>query len=179
MATAFVLLGFTIKQPPSATVCYAAPQKGNIQRRIFKSVLVWPNFGSDSGGPTAIFSLFSNHHFYSPAQPVNKLFTVRDLLDKPWSQFSSLFSRGSMPSFLQRIGLSIFPFLRSSIFIELKCSRSTATYQVQRVVQRLGVVSQVVRGTDNHHYVVVINHDQNLGQIWLLQLSQRPRDRHQ
>ena len=39
-----------------------------------------------------IFIYFFNDHFYFPAQLVGG-FTLSDLLDKPWSQVSSLLQR--------------------------------------------------------------------------------------
>ena len=62
------------------------------------------------------FFYFSfNHHFYCPAQLVGG-FTLSDLLDKLWSQVSSLPPPGTCIQFLSRIGFSIHHC--SSIFIE-------------------------------------------------------------
>ena len=52
------------------------------------------------------FLFFFNHHFYFPAQLVGG-FTLSDLLDKPWSQVSSLLPPGTCLQFLLRIGFSI------------------------------------------------------------------------
>ena len=56
-----------------------------------------------------LFFVF-HHHFYFPAQLVVD-FTLSDLLDKPWSQVSSLLPPGSCLQFLSRIGYSAFPLL--------------------------------------------------------------------
>ena len=45
-------------------------------------------------------------HFYFPAQLVGG-FTLSDLLDKPWSQVSSLLPHGTRLQFLSRTGFSI------------------------------------------------------------------------
>ena len=52
------------------------------------------------------FFLFFYHHFYFPAQLVGS-FTLSDLLDKPWSQVSSLLPPGTCLQFLSHIGFSI------------------------------------------------------------------------
>ena len=50
---------------------------------------------------------FFYYHFYLPAHLVGG-FTLSDLLDKPWSQVSSLVPPGTyVPSFLSRIGFSV------------------------------------------------------------------------
>ena len=60
-----------------------------------------------SGGRTDFFILFFLfQHFYFPAQVVGG-FTLSDLLDKPWSQVSSLLPPGTRLQFLSRIGFSI------------------------------------------------------------------------
>ena len=46
------------------------------------------------------------HYFYFPAQLVGG-FTLSDLLDKPWSQVSSLLPHRTCLQFLSRIGFSI------------------------------------------------------------------------
>ena len=52
------------------------------------------------------FLFFFDGHFYLPAQLVGG-FTLSDLLDKPWSQVSSLLPPGTCLQFLSRIGFSI------------------------------------------------------------------------
>ena len=55
-----------------------------------------------------IFFLILGNHFYFPAQLVLVgYFTLSDLLDKPWSQVSSLLPPGTCLQFLSRIGFSI------------------------------------------------------------------------
>ena len=50
--------------------------------------------------------MYIDHHFYFPAQLVGG-FALSDLLDKPWSQVSSLLPPGTCLQFLSRIGVSI------------------------------------------------------------------------
>ena len=50
--------------------------------------------------------LFFSNHVYFPAQLVGG-FTLSDLLDKPWSQVSSLLPPGTCLKFLSRMGFSI------------------------------------------------------------------------
>ena len=45
-----------------------------------------------------IFVIFFSYHFYFPAQLVGG-FTLSDLVDKPWSQASSLLPPGTCPHF--------------------------------------------------------------------------------
>ena len=52
------------------------------------------------------FLFFFSHHFFFPAQLVGG-FTLSDLLDKPWSQVSSLLPPDTCLQFLSRIGFSI------------------------------------------------------------------------
>ena len=54
----------------------------------------------------ADFFLFYFYHFHSPAQLVGG-FTLSDLLDKPWSQVSSLSPPRTCLQFLSRLGFSI------------------------------------------------------------------------
>ena len=49
---------------------------------------------------------FFNNHFYLPAQLAGS-FTLSDLLDKPWSQVSSLLPPGMFLQLLSRIGFSV------------------------------------------------------------------------
>ena len=57
---------------------------------------------------TFFFFFFFNHHFYFPAQLlIVGGFTISDLLDKRWSQVSSLLPPGTRLQFLSRIGFSI------------------------------------------------------------------------
>ena len=49
---------------------------------------------------------FFYRHFYFPAQLVGG-FTLGDLLDKPWSQVSSILPPGTCLQFLSRIGFGI------------------------------------------------------------------------
>ena len=52
--------------------------------------------------------IYLNHHFHFPAQLVLiGGFTLSDLLDKLWSQVSSLLPPGTCLQFLSRIGFSI------------------------------------------------------------------------
>ena len=53
-----------------------------------------------------VHTRYFHHHFYFPAQLVG--FTLSDLLDKPWSQVSSL--PGTRPHFYRTYG-SAFPLL--------------------------------------------------------------------
>ena len=62
--------------------------------------------GDGSPAPVIFFVFLFSHHFYFPAQLVGG-FTLSDLLDKPWSQVSSLLPPGTCLLFLSRIGLSI------------------------------------------------------------------------
>ena len=55
---------------------------------------------------TRYYYYYFYHHFCFPAQLVGG-FTLSDLLDKPWSQVSSLFPTGTCLQFLSRIGFSI------------------------------------------------------------------------
>ena len=64
-----------------------------------------------------------DHHFYFPAQLVGG-FTLSDLLDKPWSQVSSLLPPGTYLQFLSRIGLSIPTARRFSSNVANSCSRA-------------------------------------------------------
>ena len=60
-------------------------------------------------GATCVFYFiyFFDHYFYFPSQLVGG-FTLSDLLlDKPWSQVSSLLPPGTCLQFLSRIGFSI------------------------------------------------------------------------
>ena len=59
-----------------------------------------------------------SHRFYSPAQPAQG-FTRNDLLDKPWSQVSSLLPPGTCIRFNRALGSAFppFSFLRSSTFM--------------------------------------------------------------
>ena len=52
------------------------------------------------------FFFFFNHDFHFPA-PLVGGFTLSNLLDKPWSQVSSLLPPGTCLQFLSRIGFSI------------------------------------------------------------------------
>ena len=63
-----------------------------------------------------ILRIFFSHNFYFPAQLVGG-FTLSDLLDKPWSQVSSLLPPGTSLQFLSRIGFIQY-YRCSSIFIE-------------------------------------------------------------
>ena len=74
-----------------------------------------------SGAPFDFFFYFY-HHFHSPAQLVG--FTLSDLLDKPWSQVSSLLPPGTCLQFLSRIGFSIPTARRLSS--NITSSRSSA-----------------------------------------------------
>ena len=51
------------------------------------------------------YIIYIYDHFYFPAQLVG--FTLSDLLDKPWSQVSSLLPPGARLQFLSRVGFSI------------------------------------------------------------------------
>ena len=72
-----------------------------------------------------IFPFFLNHHFHFPAQLVGR-FTLSDLLDKPWSQVSSLLPPGTYLQFLSRIGFSIPTARRFSSNVAINNSRSRA-----------------------------------------------------
>ena len=73
---------------------------------FFRQVMVtFVSFGSFFS-----FPFFFNHHFYFPAQLVGG-FTLSDLLDKPWSQVSSL-PPGTCLQFLSRKGFSSVNFHR-------------------------------------------------------------------
>ena len=65
------------------------------------------NYCTATGTSALLLFLFCfNHHFHFPAQLVGG-FTLSDLLDKPWSQVSSLLPPGTCLQFLSRIGFSI------------------------------------------------------------------------
>ena len=70
------------------------------------------------------FFLFFYHHFYFPAQLVGS-FTLSDLLDKPWSQASSLLPPGTFLLFLSRIGFSIPTTRRFSLNVANSRSRAS------------------------------------------------------
>ena len=55
------------------------------------------------GNASSYFFFFSNHHFHFPAQ-LEGGFTLGDLLDKPWSQVSSLLSPGTCLYFYRAQG---------------------------------------------------------------------------
>ena len=63
------------------------------------------------------------HHFYFPAQLVGG-FTLSDLLDRPWSQVSSLLPPGTCLQFLSRIGFSIPTARRFSLNVANSRSRA-------------------------------------------------------
>ena len=54
-----------------------------------------------------MYGIYFNHHFHFPAQLDVGGFTLSDLLDKPWSQVSSLLPPVTCLQFLSRIGFSI------------------------------------------------------------------------
>ena len=78
-----------------------------IHRRIYK--YVWnTSYKKKYCRPVHMFFsfiYFFYHHFYFPAQ-LGGGFTLRDLLDKPWSQVSSLLPPGTCLQSLSRIGFS-------------------------------------------------------------------------
>ena len=62
---------------------------------------------------------FCNHHFYFPAQLVGG-FTLSDLLDKPWSQVSSLLPPGTCLNVsVADIGLV---YLSGNIKVGVRCT---------------------------------------------------------
>ena len=68
--------------------------------------------------------VFSDHHFYFPAHLVGG-FTLSDLLDKPWSQVSSLLSPRTCLQFLSRnAGFSIPTARRFSLNVANSRSRA-------------------------------------------------------
>ena len=69
------------------------------------------------------YFVYFHHHFYFPAQLVD--FTLSDLLDKPWSQASSLLPPGTFLLFLSRIGFSIPTTRRFSLNVANSRSRAS------------------------------------------------------
>ena len=63
------------------------------------------------------------HHFYFPSQLVGG-FTLSDLLDRPWSQVSSLLPPGTCLQFVSRIGFSIPTASRFSSNVAISRSRA-------------------------------------------------------
>ena len=80
------------------------------------------------GTPAAVsvsffFLVVVDHHFYFPAQLVGGV-TLSDLLDKPWSQVSSLLPPGTCLQFLSRIGFGIPTARRFSSNVAISRSRA-------------------------------------------------------
>ena len=73
---------------------------------MWKGVVVLLRDEREKGVAIISFCFIFFHRFYFPAQRVGG-FTLSDLLDKPWSQVSSLSPPGTCLQVLSRIGFSI------------------------------------------------------------------------
>ena len=76
------------------------------------------------------------HHFYLPAQLVGG-FTLSHLLDKPWSQVSSLLPPGTCLQFLSRIAFSI-----PTVLLRLRLGRLVIRLSLGRRLVNLLPVAQ-------------------------------------